>query len=57
MLARPFVLTYDGEEAGQPHWVDRAPGATTPDDTSPGADYVAGSCGGPAAGMERRPGR
>ena len=33
VLARPFVLTYDGEEAGQPHWVDRAPGATTPDDT------------------------
>ena len=44
VLARPFALTYDGEEAGQPHWVDRAPGATTPDDTSPGADYVAGSC-------------
>jgi hypothetical protein len=44
VLARPFVLTYDGEESGQPHWVDRAPGTTTPDDTSPGADFVAGSC-------------
>lgn len=44
VLARPFVLTYDGTEGGEPHWVDRAPGATTPADLSPGADFVAGAC-------------
>lgn len=45
VLARPFVLTYDGEDApGQPHWVDRAPGGISPDDPSPGADFVVGSC-------------
>ncbi len=44
VLARPFVLTYDGEEAGAPHWVDRAPGGTSVDGTEAGADYVVGSC-------------
>jgi len=44
VLARPFVLTFDGEEGGQPHWVDRAPGGTSPDEVAPGADFVVGSC-------------
>lgn len=45
-LARPFVLTYDGEDApGVPHWVDRAPGATTPAGAEFGADLVVGVCG------------
>ncbi|HYI17459.1 MAG TPA: hypothetical protein VD836_02065 [Solirubrobacteraceae bacterium] len=48
VLARPFALTYDGVTAGEPHWVDRAPGATTAAGTEYGADVVAGSCG-PAA--------
>ena len=55
VLARPFVLTYDGEESGQPHWVDRAPGATTPDDTAAGADFVAGSCAPAAPGTPTGP--
>ena len=33
VLARPFVLTYDGERRRRPHWVDRAPGGVTPDGT------------------------
>ncbi|MDP2712988.1 MAG: hypothetical protein Q8O56_17395, partial [Solirubrobacteraceae bacterium] len=45
VLVRPFVLTYDGEDApGQPHWVDRAPGATSPTEAVFGADYVVGAC-------------
>ena len=44
-LTNPFVLTYDGITAGDPDWVDHAPGGTSPDDTSFGADYVVGSCG------------
>ena len=49
-LTRLFVLTYDGSSAGRPHWVDRAPGGTTPVGTEFGADYVVGSCtGGPPA--------
>lgn len=52
-LSRPFVLTYDGEDApGVPHWVDRAPGGTAPGGTEFGADLVLGVCGltaGPAA--------
>jgi hypothetical protein len=44
VLARPFVLTFDGEEGGQPHWVDRAPGGTSPDEVAPGADFTVGMC-------------
>ena len=43
-LANPFVLTYDGITSGVPDWVDHAPGGTSPDDPSRGADYVVGSC-------------
>jgi hypothetical protein len=45
ILARPFVLTYDGPPEAEPHWVDRGPGGTSPDGTEVGADYVTGSCG------------
>jgi hypothetical protein len=38
------VVTYDGITGGVPHWVDHAPGGTSPTDTSRGADYVVG-CG------------
>lgn len=44
VLAQPFVLTYDGITGPDAHWVDRAPGGTTPDGTEFGADFVAGSC-------------
>lgn len=45
-LSRPFVLTYDGKDApGVPHWVDRAPGGTTPAGSEFGADLVVGVCG------------
>lgn len=45
-ISRPFVMTYDGEETpGVPHWVDRAPGGTTPDTSEFGADLVVGACG------------
>ena len=54
VLARPFVLTYDGGEGADQHWVDRAPGGTTPDGTEFGADYVVGSCGGPAPAGRRQ---
>ena len=52
VMARPFVLTYDGGSAADPHWVDRAPGGTDPAGTEFGADVVAGSCapGGPGPG-------
>ncbi|MET0770712.1 MAG: hypothetical protein ABW081_12405 [Solirubrobacteraceae bacterium] len=52
VLARPFVLTYDGGSATDPHWVDRGPGGTDPAGTEFGADVVAGSCapGGPRPG-------
>ncbi len=56
VLARPFVLTYDGMTSPSDlHWVDRAPGGVTPTEASFGADYVVGSClasgpGGPGAG-------
>ncbi|MBJ7471521.1 MAG: hypothetical protein JHD16_09480 [Solirubrobacteraceae bacterium] len=44
-LSTPFVLTYDGQEAsGEPHWVDRAPGGTTPTDAAVGADYTVLPC-------------
>jgi hypothetical protein len=48
VLARPFVMTYDGSTGTEPHWVDRAPGGAgsgTPDGTEVGADYVVGPCG------------
>ena len=54
LLARPFVLTYDGQSApAEEHWVDRGPGGVTPGEDAFGADYVVGSCqpglpGGPA---------
>ena len=41
VLARPFVLTYDGKSApAAPHWVDRAPGGVGPAEAAFGADYV-----------------
>jgi hypothetical protein len=49
-LASPFVLTYDGITGGQPAWVDRAPGGTSPDEAAYGADYVVGSCVTPTTG-------
>ena len=52
VLTRIFVLTYDGGDAGGPHWVDRAPGGTSPTEDAFGADFVVGSCtaGGPGTG-------
>ena len=50
VLARIFVLTYDGGDGAGPHWVDRAPGGTGPDDDAFGADFVAGSCAGAGPG-------
>ncbi|MGI9097757.1 MAG: hypothetical protein ACR2H2_04560 [Solirubrobacteraceae bacterium] len=49
LLARPFVLTYEGASASAPHWVDRGPGGVTPSEAAFGADYVVGSCPGSAA--------
>ena len=49
VLAQPFVLTYDGGTPPNEHWVDRAPGGTTPAGADFGADYVAGSCSGGGA--------
>lgn len=45
-LTNLFVLTYDGITGGVPTWVDHAPGGTSPDDPSYGADYVVGACDG-----------
>ena len=45
VLARPFVLTFDGDGL-----IDRAPGGTTPGGSEYGADYVVGSCGGAGGG-------
>jgi hypothetical protein len=52
VLTRLFALTYDGGDAAGPHWVDRAPGGTSPDEEAFGADFVAGACtgGGPGSG-------
>jgi hypothetical protein len=44
VLARPFVLTYDGGSGADRHWVDGAPGGELPEQTTFGADYVVGSC-------------
>lgn len=56
-LSRPFALTYDGEDApGAVHWVDRAPGGTSPTGDEFGADLVAGTCGlGPGGGTTAPP--
>lgn len=51
VLARPFVLTYDGITAGEPDWVDQAPGGSPPNDPARGADYVVGSCGAAGGGI------
>jgi hypothetical protein len=56
VLARPFVLTYDGVTGTEPHWVDRAPGGVTPEGIEYGADFVAGSCSGPGGGGPLPPG-
>jgi len=62
LLARPFVLTYDGQSSPSDlHWVDRAPGGVTPAEAAFGADYVVGSCpagglGGPGTGASGDPG-
>lgn len=51
VVAEPFVLTADGEDApGVTHWVDRAPGGTSPTEPAYGADLVVGSCGGSGGG-------
>ena len=55
VLTQPFVLSYDGGEGAAKHWVDRAPGATSPAGTEFGADYVIGSCSGRAARRRRTP--
>jgi hypothetical protein len=47
VLEDPFVLTWDGYGVSEPHWVDRAPGGTTPAGSEYGADYVVGGCGTP----------
>ena len=48
LLTNSYVLTYDGINSGVPDWVDHAPGGVDPTEASFGADYVVGSCGGPA---------
>ena len=50
VISTPFVMTSDGTDAGVPHWVDRAPGGTTPDSTEYGADLVVGACAASADG-------
>jgi hypothetical protein len=45
ILKSPFILTWDGVNSGEPHWVDRAPGGVTPDDGAErGADFTVGTC-------------
>ena len=56
VLARPFVLTYDGATGTAPHWVDRAPGGVDPAGTEVGADFVAGSCAPAGPGTSPPPG-
>lgn len=62
VLARPFVLTSDGFDGpGKPHWVDRAPGGTSPTEAAFGADFVVGTCtaegsGTTAGGLPGAPG-
>lgn len=47
-LSSPYVLTWDGYDDVEPHWVDRAPGGVSPDESAFGADEVVGSCVPPA---------
>lgn len=56
VLARPFVLTYDGVTGTDTHWVDRAPGGVSPAGGEFGADVVVGACGLPAPGAPGAPG-
>lgn len=49
-LTNPFAVTYDGINAGEPTWVDHAPGGEEVTDSARGADYVVGSCGGGSGG-------
>lgn len=48
VLSNLFALTYDEEDGNSAsadlHWVDRAPGGTTPIDATFGADFTVGSC-------------
>ena len=50
IISTPFVMTSDGVDAGVPHWVDRAPGGTTPDSGEFGADLLVGACSAGATG-------
>jgi hypothetical protein len=52
----PFALTYDGITGAAAHWVDRAPGGTSPDTTETGADVLVGSCTPGAPGPGGDPG-
>ena len=56
LLSRSFVLTYDGRDGGEIHWVDRAPGGTTPAGDEFGGDYVVGSCATAPPGPSPGPG-
>ncbi len=56
VLAQPFVLTYDGYEGSGVHWVDRAPGGTSPSDAVWGRDFRVGSCTGGGGGGGNGPG-
>lgn len=44
VVSTPFVMTSDGVTDGVPHWVDRAPGTTSPDSSEFGADLVVSAC-------------
>lgn len=44
VVTHPFVLTWDGYDAGAPHWIDRAPGGAPPSVGGYGADFVVGTC-------------
>lgn len=48
VLGAPFILSSDGYSTPtEPHWVDRAPGGTSPDDGAErGADFTVGTCWG-----------
>ncbi len=50
VIRGPWVITYDGDDGGAPHWVDRAPGGTGPQESAVGADVQAGACLGFARG-------
>ena len=44
VIRGPWVITYDGDDGGAPHWVDRAPGGTGPGESAVGGDVQAGAC-------------